>query len=157
MDAKWIWLAPTTHPDMQRTFCTMLAPKEVRVGAPYGVAEFCRTVALREAPVRVRLRVSGDTVFRLWLNGRFVGEGPVCAGGDWLTFSALPWHFANRYTCIAAEKELNFFAPTAAGPHGSIRSTSRPTNGTAPARCPHGRPAPKPATRARCSTPTSVC
>ena len=110
MDAKWIWLDPTTHPDMQRTFCTMLAPKEVRAGAPYGVAEFCRTVALREAPVRVRLRVSGDTVFRLWLNDRFVGEGPVCAGGDWLTFSALPWHFANRYTCTAAEKELKFFA-----------------------------------------------
>ena len=91
--ADWIWLNPEQYPALQTTRCTTFAaPKD----APFAMAEFRKEIMLRERPVRVTLTVSGDTKYWLWVEERFLGMGPVCAGGDYGNTQPMPHHYAAR-------------------------------------------------------------
>ena len=92
--ADWIWLNPERYPAYQETRCTIFAePKN----APYAMAEFRKEIVLRERPVRVTLTVSGDTKYWLWADKRFLGMGPVCAGGDYGNTQPMPFTYATHY------------------------------------------------------------
>lgn len=115
MNAKWIWLDSNRYPEYQKTYFGCEAedkmPKDPKFPYNYCVADFSRRIVFDTKPERVELRVSGDTVFRFWVNGEFVGLGPVCAGGDFLgRKEPLAWYYANNYTLKPDGCELNIFA-----------------------------------------------
>lgn len=64
-DAKWIWLDESAHAD------------GISAGGGYCVAEISKAYRLMKTGVRLRVQVSADTVYKLWINGAFVGSGPV--------------------------------------------------------------------------------
>ena len=69
-----------------------------------------RAFTFSEVPERVDLWVSGDTLFRLWVDGAFTGIGPASAGGDFLSEEALHWYYKNPYTVTPSGKTLELFA-----------------------------------------------
>lgn len=69
--SSWIWLDKNAFPKFsckKRSFC---------------VAEFTSIYAIPKGE-EYALRVSADARYELFVNGEFVGRGPVCAGGDFL-------------------------------------------------------------------------
>ena len=105
--ADWIWLNPEQYPAYQTTRCTTFAaPKD----APYAMAEFRKEIMLRERPVRVTLTVSGDTKYWLWAEERFLGMGPVCAGGDYGNTQPMPHYYATRYELRPETEKIALFA-----------------------------------------------
>lgn len=77
----WIWLPETEYPHAQKGPYSALEDG----GQPnYRAARFQRTYVWDRKAVRLHLRVSGDTAFRLLINGQVVMTGPACVGGDFI-------------------------------------------------------------------------
>ena len=106
--AHWIWLSPEQYPEFQLTEQRIFWPKKYKDC----VAEFQKVISFSQVPKKITLYVSGDSVFRLWLNEVFVGQGPASAGGDFLIKQdePLPWYYANQYTLQPNTTELHFHA-----------------------------------------------
>ena len=105
---KWIWLPELSHPEFQKTSLSA----EANDGSNrYGVAEFKREYSFGEKVVEARLRFSGDTEFRLALNGKMLATGPVNVGGDFL-FNHEPRskHYATEITLQPNTETLSFLA-----------------------------------------------
>ncbi len=64
-DAKWIWLDESAHAD------------GISAHGGYCVAEISKAYRLMKTGVKLRVQVSADTVYKLWINGAFVGSGPT--------------------------------------------------------------------------------
>ena len=105
--AQWIWQDAARYPELQYNQQKLLFNQ---ITGKDGVAEFRKTVSLSGIPEKVTLYVSGDALFRLWINGRFIGQGPASAGGDFLMDGPLPWYYANEYTLQPETAELCFRA-----------------------------------------------
>ena len=104
--AQWIWLDSSQYPEFQTNQQHILWPKT----GQDCVVDFQKKIYLSDTPKKVTLQVSGDAVFRLWVNGKFIGQGPASAGGDFLLQGSIPWYYANEYVVTLEEKELLFYA-----------------------------------------------
>lgn len=111
--AKWIWLNKRDYPDIQSTFCTCFCNSK---GCTYAIAEFFRTFHFEKRIEKAEITVSGDTKFRLWVNGRFAVTGPVCPGGDYGYEQPMKNHYANMLYVFPAGKTLDFFAQVQLSP-----------------------------------------
>ena len=107
--AKWIWLDTKTYSEFQES-PAVIGLEYDTADFKYCVAEFSAEYQYDKEISKVKLRVSGDAQFRLWMNGEIVGIGPASSGGDFLTEEALPWHYANHYELEATGTMLRFFA-----------------------------------------------
>ena len=76
---RWIWLDPEQFPDRQTSRLTGDWSAECGNGT---VVEFQREVTYERAIERIELSYSSDGVSQIWVNGRFIGTGPVNVGGD---------------------------------------------------------------------------
>jgi len=76
---QWIWLDPAVYPDRQTTVYSKACGWD---RGNYTVTQFCRTYSFPPEVVSLRLRFSGDTDFRLSVNGAHVATGPCPVGGD---------------------------------------------------------------------------
>ena len=94
--AHWLWLDPVRHPDRVKAPCTEFQLKDDDL---FTLAEFTKTVSLPRTGRPHRLTVDAifaDTKFRLTVNGRYIGTGPVAAGGDWGNTLPMPKQYANK-------------------------------------------------------------
>lgn len=115
--SQWIWLDPQFEEAYQLCRpCAMDREEGKKDACRYAVAEFRRSYAFDRPVESVSLRVSGDTVYRLYLNGALVGQGPVSAGGDFLCHRPMPRFFATRYELPVQGKNLEFFAQVRLSP-----------------------------------------
>lgn len=105
-NAQWIWLNSSQYPEFQTNQQCILWPKTGR----NCVVDFQNKIDFLRIPKKVTLHVSGDAVFRLWVNGAFVGQGPASAGGDFLLNGPIPWYYANEYVLFPENNELQFYA-----------------------------------------------
>ena len=107
--AKWLWLDPEKHPQFINTQSTFFENDD---SFAFCVTEFERVYSLPEDhPGEVEIAIFADTKFRLYVNGKYIGFGPVCAGGDCDRRRPMPKHYYNHYT-VPLEKgcrELRFF------------------------------------------------
>ena len=104
--SKWIWLDNTLYPDYQQTYCTTFADKEIY---HFCVAEFKKTFKFRKKPHKVRIYISGDTKFRLFVNDSFIGVGPVVPGGDYGNTLPMPKQYCNYYDLTISQIEAEIF------------------------------------------------
>lgn len=122
MSAKWIWLDKKVYPQYQSCIFNTCQSDKTPLDPAYPhnfcVAELKKTVSLPSVPQKVKLRVSGDAVFRLWVNGEFIGLGPASAGGDFLcNKEPLEWYYANNYELTPGTDTLELRALVRIGPH----------------------------------------
>ena len=105
--AKFLWLDPALHPGAESTPTTVFAP--LPEGFRFTAAEFTKSVRRRtHRPGRVTVTVFADPKFRLWVNGDYVGTGPVAAGGDYDNRKPMPKQYVNRWDVTVYGEELSF-------------------------------------------------
>ena len=105
---KWIWLPSDKYPNGQKTIYSAFMDSEK---GNFTVAEFCRAYSFDKEVRRAELRFSGDTDFRLYLNGEFVATGPAAVGGDFLgNDNPRPDFYATEIEVFPNAKNLEFFA-----------------------------------------------
>ena len=63
-EAKWIWLDENAH------------ESGISARGGYCIAEISKAYRLMKTAVTLKIQVSADTVYKLWVNGAFVGSGP---------------------------------------------------------------------------------
>ncbi len=104
---QWIWLDENEFPDFQKTACTAFG--ERKSPSHYCVAEFKKLIKASDEIKELRIRISGDTFFELYVNGSFIGSGPAAAGGDFDDENGTVWHYANNYTVPVSGQEAEIF------------------------------------------------
>ncbi|MBR6764763.1 MAG: hypothetical protein IKM13_13580 [Clostridia bacterium] len=111
---NWIWLPESRYPQYQTTALTGFDYVE---SLPYTVAEFQKEYRFDKTITAAKLRVSGDTLFRLYLNGDFVLSGPPAAGGDFIGNEVpQPQFYAYETELAPNTNTLSFFARVQMGP-----------------------------------------
>jgi len=110
---KWIWLPADRWPEHQT--CVFSSGSS----DGFAVAEFFREFSFGCDVKEARLRFSGDTEFRLYLNNEMLATGPVSVGGDFL-FNGEPRskHYATEITVYPDARILSFFAQVKLSPVG---------------------------------------
>ncbi len=106
-DAKWIWLNQERYPEYQKTRCTVFGEQK---HTRFAIAEFRAEFPLKSRVRNVHADVCGDTKFWLYESGRFIGMGPVCAGGDYDNARPMPKYYMNHYDFAPDGERLSFFA-----------------------------------------------
>lgn len=113
---KWIWLDDCIYPEFQHC---RISPMQSKKDDTYAVAEFMKDYLFSKEISTVRLRVSGDTAFELYLDGEIVLTGPVPIGGDFLC-NDMPRskHYATEISLTPSGNTLSFFARVKLSPVG---------------------------------------
>ena len=112
-NAKWIWVSPEKHPNIQKSPFNFMAQKPE--GQSFAVCAFKYKKKLKETATRVVFSVSGDTAFRLWCNGDYIGSGPVAAGGDFECPSPMPYIYYTDYEYKTETDTLEIYAEVKLG------------------------------------------
>lgn len=92
-NVSWIRPPAARFPDFGKTLYSCF--DESHVARPR-MAVFRGVSDLDEEPENLVALFSGDTKFRLYVNGRFVDDGPVEVGGDYAKTDASDWWFVSR-------------------------------------------------------------
>ena len=87
---SWIWLDHSIFPDVQKTKISVFDHSSNPRPA---MAVFRRIFTLESVPRDLTAHFSGDCKFRLFLNGRFLDDGPVEVGGDYANTMPPDWWF----------------------------------------------------------------
>ncbi|MDP9079995.1 MAG: alpha-L-rhamnosidase N-terminal domain-containing protein [Bacteroidota bacterium] len=80
-NGKWIWLNQARFAGYQKTN-TLWLPDTSSNAVPYQ-ALFRKKITLGSFPGTAVLFISGDVLYNVYVNGRFVGRGPVNIGSDY--------------------------------------------------------------------------
>lgn len=91
--ARWIWLDPVSHPNLQTAPISSRFPD----GHRFAAAGFRKEFDFPNNIDSVRFRVSADRKYRLRVNGRLVGRGPTEPGGDYALNEPVSWWFHDDY------------------------------------------------------------
>lgn len=123
---KWIWLSSEKYPNCQNNVYSGFSNCG---NGDFTVAEFIKKYSFDSEVTEATLRVSGDTEFKLSLNGAVIATGPVNVGGDFL-FNNEPRskHYASEFTVYPGCCELDFSARVKTPPIG-INEYSRGKGG----------------------------
>lgn len=104
---KWIWLNRNKYPMEQKTFNTLFSNEQ---NIRYCCAEFRKTYHLPQKATHMRIKVSADAKYLLYVNGEFIGQGPVCHGGDYGFDGTMPYCYYNCYEKSLDSREVEFYA-----------------------------------------------
>lgn len=104
---KWIWLDEKRYPMEQETFFTLFSKQQ---NIRYCCAEFRKSYHFSRKIFKLNIKVSADTKYFLYINGEFVGQGPVCHGGDYGFDGTMPYCYYNTYELKTASEKLDFYA-----------------------------------------------
>ncbi len=96
---SWIWLDEKYFPEFQHSFYNILFDCDNKNSEEYKycVADFLKCFSFEKDIKKIKLKVSADCFFQLYLNGELKGIGPVSSGGDFLCTGTTPKHYFNNY------------------------------------------------------------
>lgn len=108
----WIWLNEKHCSQYQKSACSLasMSLDEVKEKFSYCVADFEKSFDFSKKISSVKLFVSADCFFHLYVNGRLCGIGPAASGGDFLCVKKAPKHYLNTYEFKCDEAKLNISA-----------------------------------------------
>ena len=111
---RWMWLDAGRHPELQRCEARRIAGGGNPDGqAGFAVVEFRGEVALpADLAGPLRLTVSADTSYRLFLDGVPLAAGPAPAPGDWLPLPRLACWYADEVVVAAPPDGVAVFSAT---------------------------------------------
>ncbi len=90
LSRSWIWLDRSVYPDLQKTRVSVF---DHSCQPSPAMAVFRRVFFLESVPEDLTAYFSGDCKFRLFINGRFLDDGPVEVGGDYANSTPPDWWF----------------------------------------------------------------
>lgn len=102
---QWIWLSEKDFPQHQT--CANTAFEHDK--GSYCVAEFRKEIQSDEKIKSACVRISGDTFYELYINGKFIINGPAAAGGDFDDLGGTVWHYADICTTDINSSTAEFF------------------------------------------------
>ncbi len=105
--AKWIWLDKKIFPEYEN--CPISVFDKSRENHEFIVAEFKKSLKFDKSIKNVNVEISADVKFHLYINGKFTGLGPVCAGGDFGTVTPMGVHYSNSYSVSLDEDFLDIY------------------------------------------------
>ena len=118
MKEHWIWLPHGQYPQYQSCKLNCMLPGD----APYAVCELERKYDFGAKQLQTaRLRVSGDTAFLLFANGKKLLRGPASVGGDFLYNDVLRPEYYAFETAFTPEKPVRVLRFTALVRLGGVR------------------------------------
>lgn len=95
-EAKWLWVNPAEHPENIFSNTTIFAQRPS--DSVFTVADFRYSDECGEGEHKLNIKLFADTKFRLYVNGRYIGTGPVAAGGDYGNTLPMPKQYINEYS-----------------------------------------------------------
>ncbi len=104
--AEFLTLAPELHPEFAQIPTTIF----VKCNRKFVAARFERRIELPESGGHAKIAIFADTKFRLTVNGRVLGVGPVAAGGDYGNTLAMPIQYFSEYELDFTEPYLEILA-----------------------------------------------
>ncbi len=100
---QWIWLPEERYPGNQRHCLSELFSIHMEEEGQYNMVAFSRAYGFDKPIRRVKIRTSGDTFFRLYVNGVHCVTGPATSGGDWfIDNKPKPHYYATELTLDGA-------------------------------------------------------
>ncbi|MBE6782808.1 MAG: hypothetical protein E7536_02200 [Ruminococcaceae bacterium] len=93
-NAKTIWVDKNRYPDFQKSFETTMMSSD---GYEFRVAEFKKNFNISKEIVSAYITIFADCKYRLSVNNKVIGMGPVCAGGDFSNPHSLPKCYYTTY------------------------------------------------------------
>ena len=100
---SWIWIDPDRFPDRQTSRYTGVWGNTADNDT---VVEFSKSVNVGGGISHIDLRYSADAAVQLWINGRFIGTGPVLIGGDFLANDRPRGNrYATELTVVSGEND----------------------------------------------------
>ncbi|MBR2461136.1 MAG: hypothetical protein IKB34_07910 [Clostridia bacterium] len=111
--AVWIWVDEKLYPEIQQ--CPFNFMNRWKDGQHFAVCAFRYKKKFREKPVKVIFSVSGDTTFRFSCNGRYIGRGPVAAGGDFECPAPMPYIYYSDFEFVPGDATLEIYAEVKMG------------------------------------------
>ena len=96
---QWIWLPKDRYPDRQTTVPNVMGGYDIGTLGQYTAVKCEKTYKTGKKISSVHIRTSGDTFFRLYINGRYTASGPASVGGDFLSNDRVrAQHYAVEFT-----------------------------------------------------------
>lgn len=86
-NAEAIWVSAEKYPDFKKSFETTNMSSD---GYKFRVAEFKKKFVATKEIARAQIAIFADCKYRLTVNEKVIGMGPVCAGGDFSNPHSLP-------------------------------------------------------------------
>lgn len=105
--AKTIWLDKEKYPEFQNGFETTEMPHHDFI---LQVAEFKKSFCVEKEIKEAYITVFGDCKYRLTVNSKVIGMGPVCAGGDFSNPHSLPKSYYTTFPVNLTIGESEIFA-----------------------------------------------
>lgn len=112
-NGNFVWLPEERYPNLQKTYGTVFCNQE---GCHYGVGLFRKRFFLNSKPQKMNLKISASVKYRVYLNGKLLGRGPIMQGGDYGNTDVLDYWFYDCYedaellregeNCLSAEVSL---------------------------------------------------
>ncbi len=103
--AEFLTLDPQKHPEFAKIPETIFVPFNKKFCA----AQFYRKEELRSG-AHAKISIFADTKFRLTVNGKVLGVGPVAAGGDYGNMRPMPVQYYNEYELDISEPFIEILA-----------------------------------------------
>lgn len=96
---SWIWLDEKAYPEFQKNISSIMQSDEVKSDGNinYCVADFYKKFDFNKKIEKIKIRVSADSSYILYLNNELIGIGPASSGGDFLCIERAPKHYADNY------------------------------------------------------------
>ncbi len=100
---NWIWLDEKVHPD---TFKTATWFSKNHKDLPCKFVEFTKTVELNKNAKKIEIEISADVKYFLFVNGKFLGLGPITPGGDYDCPDPMPEHYFSTHESALSGKTV---------------------------------------------------
>lgn len=105
--AKWIWLDKEHYPMHQKSEFTYY--DKSRTDYKFVVADFKYSKLYSKKITKAVIGICADVKFWLYVNGKFVGLGPVCQGGDYANTKPMPVQYYNTYETEICGNSIDFY------------------------------------------------
>lgn len=106
-NAKWIWLDKKIYPQYQKSEITLFDKTKEKYA--FVAAEFKYEKSFKKKIKKISIDISADVKFWLYMNGKYVGAGPVCAGGDYANTMPMPKQYYNTYELETDCEKIEFY------------------------------------------------
>ena len=103
-DKNWIWLDESAHPDTYKT-ATWFSKNHKDL--PCKFVEFTKSLSLDKKAKNIDIEISADVKYFLFVNGKYLGLGPITPGGDYDCPDPMPEQYFSKHHAKLSGKKVD--------------------------------------------------